>query len=350
MVPRIALLALLALSAPTQANRAPEPLVDLPPQGGAVIDRVGPVPASARAAGDSPWVAFMAPDGQTVRVRFARGLEPDPVVAQGYVDFLGSLVHGTELARLRMVISPLRAVARRCGGIEGTLACYDPSTSQMTVPGEAVAEEGDGVTTSYVIAHEYGHHVARWRDNRPFNALAMGPKLWASHELVCLHALEDRLAPGDQGERYLANPGEAWASTYAGLRYPDTHWQYVDLLRPDRAAYAAALRDVGTPWTRSQRRELTGAFGPAGPDRRAFPVTLRLDGSLTIALDGPAGAEYDVVIRSLGRRQGATRAAGADDVFRMRYACREVSAERLSVAVVRRSGRGPFSLTVTYAG
>src|SRR4051812_33166337 len=211
-IPPLALAAAAALATPAAASTAPQPLVDLAPQTTAFLDHVGPAQrTAARAAGDSAPAAYRTADGLTVSVQFSRSYDPDPEVAQSYVDFLTSLPHGAELGRLRVYIATPNEVRKACGGVAGTLACYDPSADTMTVPGEQIADDGSGVTTSYVVAHEYGHHVATHRSNPPFLALNWGPKRWASQELVCINVIRGRLFPGDEGERYLANPGEAWA-------------------------------------------------------------------------------------------------------------------------------------------
>lgn len=341
-----------ALGASPASARRPQPLVDLPPAATAFLDRVGPAPgAVARAAATRPARAYATADGLTVRVSFSASYVPDDAAAQSYVDFLGGLPHGSELGRLRVVIAPPAEVQRDCGGVEGTLACYDPRARTMTVPGETSADARDsGVTTSYVVAHEYGHHVARHRSNAPYPPLAYGPKRWASEERVCLGALQGLLAPGDEGDDYLSNPGEAWADTYAHLIYPAVGWQFTPLLRPDEASFAAARADVLDPWTRPVTRTFHGRFGAGARRSRSFFVTLRLDGALRVALRGPRAANYDLVLASLGRRNGATSRPGSRDVYLVRAACREAPAERLRVRVVRRSGRGPFTLSVRYPG
>jgi hypothetical protein len=345
-----AVAALLAAAAPAAAAPTAQPLVDLPPQSTGFHDRVGAERATTRAVEYSPATAYAAPDGHTVRVRFSASYDPDPAIAQTYVDFLGGLAHGTELARLKMTIATPREVQDLCGGVDGTLACYDPSSSRMTVPGEQTADDGTGVTTSYVIAHEYGHHVARWRTSAPFQALNFGPKYWASHELVCLNALRGRLAPGDEGERYLENPGESWADTYAHLKYPDVPWQFVPLLRPTKVSKAAALRDIVDPWTGQAKQVFSGRFVRGGANVKVFRVLLRLDGSLRVKLAGPDGANFDIGLSSLGAERGGSKGPTATDAYRVEYACREVDSERVNVKIRRVHGFGAFTATVTYAG
>src|SRR3954468_16014807 len=201
--PLPALIVAAVIAAPAAAATEPQPLVDLPPQATAFLDHVGHVAHTrARRAGDSSPAAYRTSDGLTVSVVFSGSYTPDPDVAQSYVDFLDSLTHGSELGKLRMYIATPAEVRKACGGVAGTLACYDPTDNTMTVPGQQTADDGSGVTTSYVVAHEYGHRIAAHRSNSPFLALNWGPKYWASQERVCINTIEGRLAPGDEGENY----------------------------------------------------------------------------------------------------------------------------------------------------
>jgi hypothetical protein len=341
----------LAAPAGAAAARGAQPLVNLPPQETATFrDQVGPSTRSKlRAAADSTPTAYKTSDGQTVSVQFSGSYTPDATIAQSYVDFLGSLPHGIELSKLKVYIATPSEVQSDCGGQDGTLACYDPSTLTMTVPGEQEADDGSGITTSYVIAHEYGHHIARFRNNAPFSALNFGPKYWSSLELVCLRAINNKLAPGDEGANYLENPGEAWADTYAHITYPDVMWQFTPLLVPTAVSKAAALRDVQTPWAGPVTKTFTGSLSPSHKSM-GFPVPLKLDGALSAKLSGPSHARYDLSIRTLGRQVGHTSGHGSQDLYKTALACREVSTEHVTVEVLRRSGGGHFKLTVTYAG
>jgi hypothetical protein len=223
------------------AATEPQPLVDVSPLGTTFVDHDCPVShAALRIAGATPAVAYMTPDGLSVSVQFSRSYTPAAPIAQTYVDFLGRLPHGSELSQLKIFIAPPAEVVDDCGGEDGTLACYDPSEQTMTVPGQQTdTSDGSGVTTSYVLAHEYGHHIARHRLNPPFSALDYGPKYWSSFEQVCRGTYAGVLFPGDEGRHYLANPGEAWADTYAHITYPKTFWQFTDLLRPNTASLLA---------------------------------------------------------------------------------------------------------------
>jgi hypothetical protein len=258
------------------------------------------------------------------------------------------LLHGDELGELRVVVATPDEVVAECGGMEGTLACYDPNTETMVVPGEQ-PDDAEGVSVSYIVAHEYGHHVAANRTSRPFSALDYGPKYWASEQLVCLGALQGLLAPGDEGFAYAANPGEAWAETYAMLKYPTgREWAYTERLKPTGAALKAARRDVVDPWQHQKERRYQGRLGAVS--RRSYTFKLHLDGQLSLRLIGPSGTDFDLAVASDGVEQGTTEAPGSRDLLRYEAACRERSTETVTVTVQRRSGTGRFTLIARYAG
>lgn len=360
--PRASLIAALALvlslvgapaaSAGTAGRRAPEPLVRVAPVGTTeVLDRVLPTSTGTRAfsAASRAGTAYAAADGTHVLVSFSPGYTPDPATAQSYVDFLGSLPHGSELGRLTVLLVPPSEVEADCGGGPGVLACYGGSDHQMIVPGEQIADSA-GVSTSYVVAHEYGHHIAAFRSDAPFAALDFGPKYWSSYAGVCSGVLSGRLVPGSESDRYLDNPGESWAEVYARLTFPQEPWRFTPLLAPDAGALAAARRDVVAPWTGPVTRTFRGSFSRGGASYRRFSFSLTLDGALSIALRGPLAASYDVRVTAMGRVQGTTRARGARDAVVFKTACRQRQSERVTLTVLRRAGRGPFTLRATYAG
>jgi hypothetical protein len=330
------------------AARSPQPLVDVPPQKTGFADRVitsGPVRARAASAPR----AYVAPDGTSIAVRFSTAYTESPDVAQTYVDYLAGLPHGTELAALRLLLAPPTEVQRDCGGIDGVLACYDSKSHEMVVPGEQIVSQ-TGVPTSYVITHEYGHHIASFRSNPPFSTLDVGPKYWASYEKVCDKTLSGRLAPGNEGANYLENPGESWAETYARLVYPAERWRFTTLLKPDAGALDAARRDVLDPWVAPAIRTFTGTFTPTSGNVRRFSFPLTLDGALKVKLHGPSRARYDIAVSSLGQTRGRSHGNAARDVLSWAAACRQRRDEQVTVTVSRRAGSGPFRLDLTYAG
>jgi hypothetical protein len=354
---RCLLLASVVLAAaPAAAGAsAPQPLVDVAPLATSFHDRVtsgassrAARAANATAAQDGRTAGYATKDGQTIAVTFSSAYRVDPAVAQTYVDYLGSLPHGSELSKLRVYLAPPAEVQQLCGGEEGTLACYSSSSNVMTIPGEQT-DQSTGVTTSYVVAHEYGHHVATFRSNAPWPAVAYGPKYWASQERVCALSSQGLLVPGDEGERYLDNPGEGWADTYAHIVYPDVGWQFAELMRPDALAFAAALRDVRAPWTTNATKTFTGTF-TTKQKTKTYRFAVTLDGALSLTLKGPARSNFDLRLTSGEQVVSTTRAVGSRDTIRLDAGCRDMPSETLTVTVTRRSGRGAFSVKASYPG
>jgi hypothetical protein len=297
------------------------------------------VRATAAQAG-GPTARYPTADGLTIEVT------GEPEVAQRYATYVGTLPHGAELAELKLVVVPAADVAEECGAGEddGVLACYGARNQTMIVPD--ATPPGSDVSAEYVIAHEYGHHIARHRSNAPLDALDFGPKRWSSWELVCAHTLRGRLAPGDEGLHYRRNPGEAWAESYARLVFPNQAWRFTSLLRPTRGSLLAAMADVTQPWTKRMKTTFTGEGS------RRFRLPLTLDGAFTLQLDGPADAEYDIVIKSGRKEVARTDRPGSRDRVHHRIACRDRRTETLTIRVLQRSdgGGGPYTLTARYAG
>lgn len=309
-------------------------------------DRVITTGAKARAAQiQGTTQNYPAGDGTMIPVTLASSYTGDPAVAQTYASFLGTLPHGAELASLRVSVVPSSEIARACGGDDddGILACYGADDKTMIVPGDQA--QGSDISVNYVIAHEYGHHIAANRSNAPLSALDFGPKRWSSYELVCKNTADGRLAPGDQGANYLSNPGEAWAEAYARLVFPAEAWRFTPLLRPTQGSALAAMADVAQPWTKRTVQTLTGR------GTKSFQLPITLDGAFTLQLDGSARTNYDIVVKSGGRTVERTTRRGSADRIHYRIACRDRRTETLKITVVRRSGAPtPFTLTAKYAG
>jgi hypothetical protein len=290
--------------------------------------------ASARAA-QAP-ARYPTADGLTIPVTAS-----DPAVAQRYATLVGTLPHGPELAELKIVVVPAAGMAEACGARqdEGVVACYGAFDQTMIVPEAAPA--GSEYSVEYVIAHEYGHHIAAHRSNAPLPAIDWGPKRWSSYELVCLNAMRGRLAPGNEGEFYLSNPGEAWAEAYARLVFPNEAWRFTSLLRPTEGSLLAAMADVAQPWTKRS----VATFDGTGT--KTFRLPLTLDGAFTLSLDRQRRTRYDLVLRAGGR----VIERSASGRIHFRIACRDRRTEKLTIKVQRRSGPAtPYTLEARYAG
>jgi hypothetical protein len=270
----------------------------------------------------------------TIPVTVANSFTGGEAVAGQVAAFIGSLPHGPELNSLKVVIVPSSEVNTDCGGSEGdgVLGCYSSNDQTMTVPGDPPADSP--VSVDYVIAHEYGHHIALHRSNAPFPAIDYGPKRWASYEMVCRRASDNKLAPGDEGANYAYNPGEAWAETYARLVFPDQAWRLAPLLAPDAGAFLAASADVLQPW----KKPVTKTFTGSGTKTFSLPVTL--DGAFTLQL---SRKPEEMVVRSGSKLVDRTTKS------RIHYsaACRDTRTETLKFTV---KAPGSYTLKATYAG
>jgi hypothetical protein len=303
---------------------------------------------AARAAASTE--SFTTADGQRIAIEVSSRL-PDPgALARSYGSFLESLPHGTELGRLRLTILPTDEIPAACGANrdDGVVACYAPGLSRMVVPGGSGPR--GGYSSEYVVAHEYGHHIATYRDNSPFEAIAYGPKRWSSYERVCIGALRGNYAPGDEAGSYLQNPGENWAEAYARLTFPGQPWRFEPTLEPDDGALAAARADVDDPWARNRTQTFRGRLDSGGSSRQRHTFPLRLDGRLTARLRGPSSANYDLRLISNGEVQRRSRSRGSRDRVKFSAACRTSDVEHVTVEVVRRSGSGPYRASVSYPG
>jgi hypothetical protein len=296
-------------------------------------------PARASAAGTVAAAGrrfYRTADGHQVEVAVSSSYPSDAAADQAIVDFLASRSHGAELGSLRLFVGMPGEVSSLCGG-EGAVACYSPGEQRMYVPGQ----DSGGVPMEYAITHEYGHHVAAWRSNSPWDALDWGPKHWASQVRVCRHVERRLLFPGDQGRHYLDDPGEGFADGYAHLHYPRTDWQYNPLMAPGPAVLRAIRRDVERPW--SGPRTLTFR----GHGKGVFRVRLRLDGDVAVRLVARRASRHGLEVRSGGVVVRRTLRGGSGLGISW---CRRERRELVTFAVRRRSGGGPFELKVRYPG
>ncbi|MGH2981768.1 MAG: hypothetical protein ACRDKV_06975, partial [Solirubrobacterales bacterium] len=235
----------------------------------------------------------------------------------------------------------------------------------------------DGASREFVIAHEYGHHLANHRNNAPFDnpAVDWGPKRWASYHRVCQGVAAKVYYPGNQGSRYFENPGEAFAEAFAFNRFPAAAvpWAWIASLRPDANSYLAIQRDAFDPWSgatadkrqgrfakiRKKRRRGNRRHESSGTNkrldrqkkqkrkkrRRTKPKRFGtpLDGKLTLTVNGTRRANLDLRLRDSNNRLLA-RSEGIGSKEVVTYT---LCGEQGVTAWVRRHGRSRARFWVT---
>jgi hypothetical protein len=295
-------------------------------------DSVALRPARAAAAN-----VYRTRRNEPLRVILSPAFIPNRAAVQSFVDFMGSRLHGREFSRLTVYLAPLREVEARCA--PGAIACYSPTLQLLVGPGENTP--AGQYTKEFAVTHEYGHHIARNRNNSPWSALVRGPKRWGTFHHVCQRVAAHQLFPGDEGAQYVANPGEAWAQAYAFQHYPTGQpWQFTPLLAPVPGTRPAVRGDVLSPWHGLTTLVRRGAFSTAGARvaTRTFPTPL--DGRVSFALSGPSGSNLDLDVVVGGQvaassRRGGSRESIAGDLC---------GARRIAVRVTRIRGAGAFRL------
>lgn len=293
------------------------------------------------------------------RVQISSTYYPDTAM-QGVANILGGLVHGPEMSLLSAYLATPAEIESICG--PDALACYSPGMSTMVISGENGSSYG--VPRDYTIAHEYGHHIANFRNNAPWTALETGAKRWATYERVCQGARRGQLFPGDEDLHYWENPGEGFAEANAHLNFPalSVAWGYSPLLQPDDGALARLRADIVSPWAAPATQTWNGSYWPKrrNPAMRRFPTPL--DGQVRVELTGPEGSNYDLIV--LGPKPAGAKLQGKRRNGKVKPRRRVIdratssgSSERIEmtlcgqgeiqVEVRRRTGSGPFSVSVT---
>jgi hypothetical protein len=286
---------------------------------------------------------YRTPAGEAVTVYASNSYPVDPALGQRWADFLGSLVHGSELSSVTVLLATPEQISRFCGA--DAVACYSSRGALLYTPGE---DPGSDLSAEAVITHEYGHHVAANRSNAPWLALDWGPKRWASAMQVCAKARRGVLVPGAEDPvQYTENPGEGWAETYRVLNerkagIAEAPWEIVDqALYPTAAALTAAEQDVTAPWQAGTTTTQTAGLTRT-KRTRTFTVATQLDGTLKMTLKAAAGMRVSVdVLASTAR---VVHVASTRTVSRSVAVC---GARSYRFRVTDLAGRGSVSLTVS---
>ncbi len=216
----------------------------------------------------------------------------------------------------------------------------------------SMGETSFGVTAAEVVRHEYGHHIAFHRTNAPWLAIDWGPKNWSSAVDVCERANAQTAYPGDEGDHYSLNPGEAWAETYRLLDERKagavgSGWQIIDSsFYPTETALQAAERDVVQPWTAGRRQALRRTFTKRGAATWLIPLATPLDGILDVQVALPPGGLHEVALLSADRRTVLQK--GLWSSLTLKTLTRTLCGDRsLFLRVTRKGALGRVTVTAT---
>lgn len=284
--------------------------------------------------------------GETVAISVTSACQASCNAAdpQQIADFLGTLLHGDEMELLTLQLDTPGQIEFDCG--YGAQACYYGGENKIVLNGDS-SPAPDGANREFVLAHEYGHHIARHRESPPPfpPPLDWGTPHWASEEDVCRGARAGALFPGNEGLHYFRDPGEAFAESYAHLRFPEAKvpWRWVHSLEPDQAAFEAIREDVLDPWLGRSVFDLSGRVPPRpdGATVRAFRTPL--DGTVSLR---PAGRpRYRLSLLSPAGHVLRTSRHGLSFRHRLNYTVCGQSQLRVALRASRRSG-GAFELQV----
>jgi hypothetical protein len=265
----------------------------------------------------------------------------DEAANQRWADFMGRLLHGSELSRVTVYFATPFEANRICIGaadlVHDVLGCYGSGT--IIAPGEDTAK----VSAESVLTHEYGHHIAANRSNAPWRALDWGAKRWATAMNICALSKAHVVFPGDESLLYRLNPGEGFAETYRGFseRTEGHHigpWGVLDTaLYPGGDAVPAIVADVLNPWTGNQTKSFRGRFTAHGPSVKTFTFKSRFDGTFSASATSHARIRIAILnwrtVVARGRGSAHTTLCGG---LRER-----------DVRVIRTRGNGSFTLTVS---
>ena len=212
---------------------APQPLLRLRRTGAAssIASLARPPAPPRRPASATPEYGRTRPaTARRVAVTFAPGYAPDPAVAQSYVTFLGQPAPRQRAVEAACLHRHARRDRRRAAAAStARWPATRPPTHTMTVPGRAGRPRAAASRPPTCIAHEYGHHIAAFRDNPPFDALDYGPKYWASYE----HGLQPRpqqaAVPRQRGPpTTCATPARRGPTRTRTSRSPTCPWQFTE--------------------------------------------------------------------------------------------------------------------------
>jgi len=333
------------LSLPVEAGlfRVPHPVSPLQD---AVI--AAPSRASARISASAESTRYRINDGSgaTIAVRVTAACEESCTAAdpQRIAEEVGTFIHGPEVTLLTVQLDTPFQLGFDCG-FEAQ-SCYYLDEGKIVLSGN---EENapDSASREFVLAHEYGHHVAEHRElPSPFPAaIDWGTERWASVEGVCQGRRLGHYFPGDEGSHYYEDPGEAFAESFAFNRFPDAAvpWAWAPALRPSPASLRALRRDVLRPWQGGRTLTISGRVPRHGTLVERIPTPY--DGIVSIRPAGDRSLGYELAIRNESGE--LLRSSREDASFDRRLAYTVCGQQQLRVAIRPFGDPGRrFALTV----
>jgi hypothetical protein len=308
-----------------------------------------PDAASARISASASANRYPIDDGSgmTVAISVTAACEASCNAAepQAIANFLGTLIHGAEMELLTVQLDTPYQISYECGF--GADACYYPSENKIVLSGDSTPSP-DGASREFVLAHEYGHHVANHRlSPAPFPAaIDWGPPHWATQESVCRLARARAVFPGNEGVHYFRDPGEAFAESFARYRFPDSglRWTYLAALRPDAAAFKAIREDTLEPWLGRSSFLLAGRVPPRQSGVIVKSLRTPLDGEVSFLPIGLRRRYRLSLLSSAGRVLRSTR-RGLSFRHRLNFTVCGQHRLRLQLRSTRHTGEG-FRLQV----
>lgn len=326
---------ILLLAAPASGEVRRDTVVETPSAGSARIS------ASAE-AGRYP---IEDGSGETVAIAVTAACQAscDAADPQQIADFLGTLLHGDEMELLTVQLDTPGQIEFDCG--YGAQACYYGGENKIVLDGDS-SPAPDGASREFVLAHEYGHHVARHRESPPPfpAAIDWGTPRWSSYENVCRGSRAGALFPGNEGLHYFRDPGEAFAESYAHMRFPESEvpWRWVRSLEPEAGAFEAIREDVLEPWLGRTVFKLRGRVPPRpGATVRGFETPL--DG--TVSLRPTGDPRYSLSLLSPAGHVLRTSRDGLSFRHRLNYTVCGQTQLRVALHASHRLG-GAFKLQI----
>jgi hypothetical protein len=327
---------------PLEVPRAAVPMHDV------VLGEPGAAAARISASASSQRYSINDGSSATIAVSVTPSCaeQCDVTDPQRVADFIGTLIHGYEVDLLSVQLDTEYELGFDCGF--GAEACYFSGDNKVVIGGYEEADD-DGASFDFVLAHEYGHHVAQHRAMPPpfESAIDWGPEHWASVEGVCQGERHGRFYPGDEGTHYFEDPGEAFAEAFARYRFPDAPptWHYSPALRPNAAAFRAIREDTLSPWQGRKSLTLSGRVPARGEGAAVESLRTPLDGLVSLRPASLRRHGYELALRSRAGRLLRRSRDALDLNESLHYTICGEHRLRLVITSTRRHP-GPFRLQI----